>query len=68
MNTPIIDRILEQLQELPYDLQRRVFDFTRALALSTPRGVPGCELVRFAGTIPSSDLKAMQEAIEQGCE
>jgi hypothetical protein len=68
MNTPIVDRIMEQLQVMPYDLQRRVLEFTRALALSTLQGVPGKQLLRFAGTIPASDLRMMQQAIEQGCE
>lgn len=68
MNTPIVDRIVEQLKVLPNNLQWRVLEFTRALALSTPRGVPGRQLVRFAGAIPLADLQLMKQAIEQGCE
>ena len=59
---------MEQLQSLPYDLQRQVLEFTRALALSMPRGVAGRQLLQFAGAIPRSDAELMQEAIEQGCE
>jgi hypothetical protein len=36
---------MEQLQFLPYDLQRQVLEFTRALALSVPRGVAGRQLL-----------------------
>lgn len=68
MNTSIIDRVLEQLKTLPHDLQLRVLEFTRALTLSTPRGVPGEQLLHFAGTIPPDDVQRMREAIEQGCE
>ncbi|MCC7164614.1 MAG: hypothetical protein IT331_19120 [Anaerolineae bacterium] len=68
MDTPIVDRIVEQLRVLPYDLQWRVLEFTRALALSTPRGVPGKHLLGFAHTISVNDLALMQHAIEQGCE
>jgi hypothetical protein len=68
MDTPIVDKIIEQLKTLPHELQWRVFEFTRALALSTPRGVPGQQLLHFAGTIPLDDVQLMREAIEQGCE
>lgn len=68
MNTFIMDKVIEQLKTLPYELQRRVLEFTRALALSAPQGVSGQQLLRFAGTIPPDDLQQMREAIEQGCE
>ena len=68
MDTPIIDEVIEQLKSLPHELQRRVLEFTRALTLSTPRGVPGKQLLRFAGTISPDDARQMREAIEQGCE
>ena len=67
MNTPIIDKVIEQLKALPHELQWRVLEFTRALTLSTPRGVPGRQLLRFAGTVSSDDAQLMREAIEQGC-
>ena len=68
MNTRVAEKVMEQLQSLPYDLQRQVLEFTRALALSMPRGVAGRQLLQFAGAIPRSDVELMQEAIEQGCE
>lgn len=68
MNTPVVDRVIEQLRALPDELQWRVLEFTRALATSATRGVPGQQLLRFAGTIPSNDLQLMHQAIEQGCE
>ncbi len=64
----VIDEIIEQLKSLPYELQWRVLEFTRALVLSAPRGVPGHRLLRFAGAIPPDDVQRMREAIEQGCE
>ncbi|GAB4152944.1 MAG: hypothetical protein Fur0021_18180 [Candidatus Promineifilaceae bacterium] len=42
--------------------------FTRALAQTTPQGVPGRKPLRFAGTIPLEDVQLMREAIEQGYE
>ena len=68
MNTLIVNKVIEQLKALPYELQWRVFEFTRALTVSTPHGVPGQQLLRFAGVIPLDDLQLMRLAIEQGCE
>lgn len=68
METLVIEKVVEQLKELPYELQWRVLEFTRALALTTPRGVPGSHLLRFAGAIPASDVELMRQAIKQGCE
>jgi hypothetical protein len=36
--------------------------------LSTVKGVPGKQLLRFAGSIPKEDLQLMSEAIKQDCE
>jgi len=68
MDTPIVDKVVEQLKTLPQDLQWRVLEFTRALAVSAPHGVSGQQLLRFAGTISADDAQLMREAIEQGCE
>ncbi|MBM4028866.1 MAG: hypothetical protein FJ280_26245 [Planctomycetes bacterium] len=68
MDTPIVDKVVEQLKDLPQELQWRVLEFARALAQSTPRGVPGRQLRRFAGTISAEDAELMHEAIERGCE
>ncbi len=68
MNTPVVDKVIEQLQKLPAEMQWRVFEFTRALAASAPHGVPGHQLLQFAGAIPLDDLQLMQQAIDDGCE
>jgi len=68
MSTLVIEKVVEQLQGLPYELQWRVLEFTRALALTAPRGVPGKQLLRFAGALPVSEVELMRRAIEQGCE
>jgi hypothetical protein len=68
MDTPIIDKIVEQLEALPDELQQSVLEFTRSLTLSKPRGVPGGRLLRFAGAISPDEAHQMSEAIEQGCE
>ena len=68
MDTFIVEKVVEQLKVLPYELQWRVLEFTRALATSIPHGVPGQQLLRFAGSIPFDDLQLMRQAIEEGCE
>jgi hypothetical protein len=68
MNTPIVGEVIEHMKSLPYEMQWRVLEFTRALALSSPRGVPGNQLLRFAGAVALDDLNIMRSAIEQGCE
>ncbi len=68
MNPLIVNKVIEQLKELPDELQWRVFEFTRALAISAPRGIPGRQLRAFAGIIPPDDLQLMQAAIRAGCE
>jgi len=68
MSTLVIEKVVEQLQGLPYELQWRVLEFARALALTTPRGVPGRELLPFAGAVPIGEVELIRQAIEQGCE
>ena len=68
MYTPLIEKVVKHLQTLPYESQRRVLEFTRALASSTPHGIPGHILLRFAGSIPPDDIEQMRLAIEEGCE
>lgn len=68
MVNPALERQLHQhLQALKPAAQQRVLEFAEALVITKPRGVPGKELLRFAGTIPPEDLKLMAEAIEEGC-
>jgi hypothetical protein len=48
--------------------QHRVLEFARALSTAAPRGVPGKELLSFAGAIAPDDLRRMEQAIQEGCE
>jgi 2-polyprenyl-3-methyl-5-hydroxy-6-metoxy-1,4-benzoquinol methylase len=68
MDTPIVGEVVEQLKTMPQELRLRVLEFARALAQSTPRGVPGRELRHLAGTISPEDAEQMRKAIEEGCE
>ncbi len=68
MDTSILDKVVEQLRGMPQSLQQQVLEFALALAGSTIQGVPGQQLLRFAGAIPPDDIQLMREAIEQDCE
>ncbi len=68
MTTSISDQIIEQLKMMPQDLQYQVLEFARNLTKSKIKGVPGKELLRFAGSIPKENLQLMSEAIKQDCE
>ena len=68
MDISIVEKVVEQLKSLPQELQWRVLEFTRALAISTLHGITGAQLLRFAGAIQMDDVKIMRETIEQGCE
>jgi hypothetical protein len=60
--------LIEQMKTLPAELQWRVLEFTRAMAISTPRGTPGRDLLRFVGTISKEGAELMRQAIEEDCE
>ena len=68
MEISIVDRVTEEVKTLAPELQLRVLEFARALAVSTPRGVPGRQLLQFTGELTAEDAKLMRDAIEQGCE
>ncbi len=65
---PIKQEILKELDRLSPELQRQVLDFTRALGSSASEGVPGKELLRFAGILTPEEAELMERAIEEGCE
>jgi hypothetical protein len=68
MSTSLIDKVTTERKDLPYELQRRVLEFTRSLAVSSPHGVRGSQLLHFGGAIPEDDLQLMRQAIGEHCE
>ncbi len=66
MINPLIEKeISAQLNKLSDEQQQQVLDFARFLAMKKPVGVPGKELLKFAGTISHEDAKIMLEAAEE---
>lgn len=69
MSNAVLEKeILDQVGRLSLDQLQRVLDFIRDLAGRRPAGVPGNELLAFAGAIDPEDLDLMKRAIEDGCE
>ncbi len=70
MIDPVLEHeIIQQLERLNPDQQRKVLDFARGLNVSErPRGVPSSSLLQFGGLIPKEDLDEMMKAIEEDCE
>ena len=68
LNATVKKEIVNQIERLDYEHQRRVLEFARVLAVTGPKGVPGKQLLSFAGTIHTDDLKTIKQAIEDNCE
>ena len=67
MSDLIIDQVIETLRTLPDNLQQEVLFFTQRLKRVTPVGIPGKDLLQFAGLIDPDDLALMRQAIEEDC-
>ncbi|MEW6386297.1 MAG: hypothetical protein AB1491_02105 [Thermodesulfobacteriota bacterium] len=67
-NSGVKQEIIKQLDRLPLELQYRVLNFAQELALSRPKGVPGKQLLPFAGILRADEAAALTQAIEEGCE
>jgi len=69
MTSPSYEQeITSHLHKLSLEQQMRVLSFVRTLTAEKPSGVPGSELLRFSGSIDLDDLRAMENAIAEGCE
>ena len=68
ISQPIDNEMLELWSRLDGEGRRAVLDFAKGIEVSPADGVPGAELVRFAGTIDAEELERMSAAIEDGCE
>jgi hypothetical protein len=62
------NELVKQMEQLSTRMQRRVLDYARALAESTPSGTPGDELLKFAGIMTPSEADEFLRGIEEECE
>jgi hypothetical protein len=68
IDTTVQKQLREQLEHLPAEQQHQVLEFARSLVKAKGSGVPGKDLLKFAGTIGAEDLIAIEKAIQEGCE
>lgn len=69
MNYSNIEKeLLKEFNRLPLEFQKKVLEFARVLNATTPKGKPGKDLLKYAGSIDQSSLKMMEEAIKYDCE
>lgn len=64
----IRDNILNNLEKLPLDLQKKVQDFVNALVITMPKGVSGSSLVNYSAKLDKNDATEILNIIEEGCE
>lgn len=69
MAEPAIKKqILNDLERLSPEQQKRAAELVHGLVSPLPKGTPGRDLVRFAGILDDESAREMMEAIEEGCE
>jgi len=64
----IAEEIMEQVNNLPPELQKKVLEYARGLEPRRANGVTSKGLLKLAGTISDEDADTMIKAIEEGCE
>jgi len=62
------EQILSDLERLSPEMQARAAQLVHGLIEAAPKGIPGRDLLRFAGAIDAESIREMEEAIEDGCE
>lgn len=62
------NELMHHLNRLPAAMQCQVLQFARALDMTTHAGIPGSNLISFAGCITPDDLGSIAQAVEEGCE
>jgi hypothetical protein len=68
VDTFVQNELLKQMEQLSPALQRRVLDYARAMAESTPQGTPGKDLLQFAGIMSPDEADEFLQSIEEDCE
>ena len=61
VDAQIQQELLRELDRLPVEQQRRVLDFAHGLAIPTPEGTPGSELIKFSGILSPEEAEAMAQ-------
>ncbi len=61
-------QIIDLLNKLSAEQQRRVVEYARTMTGLRPPGTPGRDLAHLAGSLDDASAKEMMEIIERDCE
>ncbi len=67
MTHPIKDRIINELDSLNQDQQKKLLDYVLTLKVSK-KVTSGKDLAEYSGIISKEDLAVMEKGIEKDCE
>ncbi|QTA81670.1 Uncharacterized protein dnl_40130 [Desulfonema limicola] len=67
MNNLLIPEVVDNINYLPYNLQKQVLNYVKQLKKTYENRMLGKSLLNFAGSISKEDLKIMTEVIEKDC-
>ncbi len=68
MTHPLKNRIINELDSLNQEQQKKLLDYVINLKLSEKKATSGKSLVGFSGVISKEDLAVMEKAIVEDCE
>ncbi len=63
INLEIKKLLIEYLNHLPIESQKKVRNFAHALVISQSKGTSGKDLLKFSGIMDQNDIDEMKEAI-----
>ncbi len=61
-------KLIEDLNNLPFDSQKKVQEFAHALLITQSIGKSGRDMARFSGVLSNDDASELKKIIEGGCE
>ena len=67
-NPTIIQEIVDRLDKLTPVQQKQILNSVLSFLGEPIRGIPGKELLKFAGLFPPEDLEQIKKAIKVDCE
>ena len=68
IDTSFQNELIQEVEQLPPPLQRKVLEYAHSLQKKTPKGTAGKDLREFAGILSPEEAEAMLKVIEEGCE
>jgi hypothetical protein len=68
INAEIKKKLIDDLNSLPFDSQKKVQEFAHALLVTRTMGKSGKDMVKFSGLLGKEDADELKQIIDAGCE